>query len=218
MTTFYDEALAVGPDAFAPGGLETSRGIDARTADLLFRGAHTAYAFTDRPVTEGELAAVYDLLRFAPTAMNTQPLRITYVRSAAAKARLLPHLAEGNRAKSGSAPVVAIVSADLDFHEHLPRLMPHVPGARDRFADAAQREAAARFNATLQAGYFIIAARAAGLDAGPMGGFDKAGVDREFLAGTSQRSLLLVNLGHVAEGGSYPRSPRLHQDEAVTIV
>ncbi len=115
-------------------------------------------------------------------------------------------------------PRAAASSADLDFHEHLPRLLPHVPGAKDRFADDAPREQSARFNATLQAGYFIIAARAAGLDAGPMGGFDKAGVDREFLSGTSQRSILLVNLGHAAEAGTYPRSPRLHQDEAVTIV
>ncbi|MDP1878222.1 MAG: malonic semialdehyde reductase [Actinomycetota bacterium] len=217
MTTFYDEAQAVGPDAFAPGGLETGA-LDARSADLLFRGAHTTYAFTDRPVTDGELAAVYELLRFAPTAMNTQPLRITFVRSPEAKARLLPHLADGNRPKSASAPVVAILSADLDFHEHLPRLMPHLPGAKDRFADDAQREQAARFNATLQAGYFIIASRAAGLDAGPMGGFDKAGIDREFLAGTAQRCLLVVNLGHAAEGGTFPRSPRLDQDEVVTTL
>ena len=131
----------------------------------------------------------------------------------AAKARLLPYLAEGNRAKSASAPVVAILAADTDFHEHLPRLAPHARGARDRFADEVQREQTARFNATLQAGYFILAVRAAGLDAGPMGGFDAAGVDRDLLGDGALRSFLVVNIGHVATDGTHPRSPRLERDE-----
>ena len=113
--------------------------------------------------------------------MNTQPLRVVLVATPEAKERLLPHLAEGNRAKAASAPLVAILAADTDFHEHLPRLLPHAPGAKDRFADDERREQAARFNATLQAGYFILAVRAVGLDAGPMGGFDAAGIDRDLL-------------------------------------
>ena len=192
--------------------------IDATAADVLFREARTAYAFTDEPVGDGQLAEIYELMRHAPTAMNTQPLRITFVRSAEAKARLLPHLAEGNRPKSESAPIVAILAADTDFHEHLPRLMPMAENAKDRFADDAARAQAARFNATLQAGYFLLAVRAVGLDAGPMGGFDATGVDAEFFTGTALRSILVVNIGHVAEGGNFPRKPHMGFEQAVTIL
>lgn len=192
--------------------------IGARAADLLFREAHTAYSFTDESVPDETLAALYDLARQAPTAMNTQPLRVLFLRSKEAKARLLPHLAEGNRAKSESAPVVAVLAADHDFHLTLPRVLPHAPRARDMFADPVRRGETADFNATLQAGYFILAARAVGLDAGPMGGFDAAGVDGEFLDGTAWRSFLVVNLGRVADGGTRPRSPRLAWDEAVSLL
>lgn len=189
--------------------------LDDDAADLVFRTAHTAYRFTDEPVTEEQLERLHDLLRFPPTAMNSQPLRVVLLTGEDDKARLMPYLAEGNRAKSASAPVVAILAADTDFHEHLPRLLPHAPGAKDRFADAAGRERTARFNATLQAGYFILAARAVGLDAGPMGGFDAAGVDRDLLGEGPLRSLLVVNLGHAAPDGAFPRSPRLDRDEVV---
>ena len=192
--------------------------IDDTAADVLFREAATAYSFTGEPVTADQLTAIHELLRHAPTAMNTQPLRIVFLTSEEAKARLIPHLAEGNRAKSASAPVVAILAADTDFHDRLPELMPMAPNARDNFLDDARREQAARFNATLQAGYFILAARAVGLDAGPMGGFDAAGVDAEFFAGTPLRSLLVVNLGTVAEGGRFPRKPHVVFEEAVTIL
>ncbi len=157
-------------------------------------------------------------MRFPPTAMNTQPLRVVLVTTPAAKARLQPLLAEGNRTKTASAPVTAILAADTDFHDHLDRLVPHLPGARDRFLDDAAREKTARFNATLQAGYFILAVRAAGLDAGPMGGFDAAGVDAEFLAGTGMRSFLAVNIGHATADGVRPRAPRLERHEVVTVI
>lgn len=192
--------------------------IDDAAADALFRDAHTAYSFTDEPVTDEQLAQIYELMRHAPTAMNSQPLRALFVRSAEAKARLLPLLAEGNRPKSESAPVVAILAADTDFHENLPRLLPMAPNARESFEDAAKRESHARFNATLQAGYFILAARAVGLDAGPMGGFNAAGIDSEFFADSPLRSLLVVNLGHVAEGGNFPRKPHVTFEEAVTLI
>jgi 3-hydroxypropanoate dehydrogenase len=207
MTTTYD-LLDTGIDG----------AIDPRSADLLFREARTAYAFTDEAVTAAQLEVIADLMAFPPTAMNTQPLRVVLVTSDEAKARLLPHVAEGNRAKALSAPVVAILAADTDFHELLPRLLPHAPGARDRFADDAAREQAARFNATLQAGYFILAVRAAGLAAGPMGGFDAAGVDRDLLGDGALRSLLLVNIGHAAPDGTFPRSPRLAGNEVFTTV
>jgi 3-hydroxypropanoate dehydrogenase len=193
-------------------------GLDEAAANALFRHAHTTYSFDNIDVSEGELATVYDLMRHAPTAMNTQPLRITFIRSEVAKARLMPHLAAGNRAKSESAPVVAILAADTDFHEHLPRLAPHLTNAKTAFADAEARAQAAHFNATLQAGYFILAVRAAGLAAGPMGGFDKSGVDAEFFGGTPLRSFLVVNIGHAAPDGTRPRAPRLEWHEAVVTL
>jgi 3-hydroxypropanoate dehydrogenase len=204
-------------EAFTPIDQQTPATSLRPVADV-FREGRTAYAFTDEQVTDAELDLLGDLLRHPPTAMNTQPLRVVLVRSDEAKARLLPHLAEGNRAKAASAPVVAILAADTDFHEQLPRLMPHAPGARDRFADDTAREQAAHFNATLQAGYFILAVRAVGLDAGPMGGFSKAGIDHEFFGDGPVRSLLVVNIGHAAADGTFPRSPRLERDEVFTTV
>lgn len=191
---------------------------DDASVDRIFRDAHTAYRFTDEPVTDAELARVSDLIAHPPTALNTQPLRVVLVRSDEAKARLLPLLSEGNRPKAQSAPVVALLAADLDFHDELPRLVPHLPDARERFVDDTAREQAARFNATLQAGYFILAVRAAGLDAGPMGGFDRDGVDAAFFPDGRHRTLLVVNIGHAAEDGSRPRSPRLPRHEVLTSV
>ena len=185
----------------------------ANDIDRIFRDAHTAYGFTDEPVTVADLDRIHELLAFPPTALNTQPLRVVLLRTEEDKDRLMPYLAEGNRSKAGSAPVVAILAADTDFHEHLPRVLPHLPNAREMFLDDARREEAARFNATLQAGYFILAVRAAGLDAGPMGGFDAEGVDADLLGGGSLRSFLVVNIGHVAPTGTFPRSPRLDRDE-----
>jgi 3-hydroxypropanoate dehydrogenase len=187
--------------------------LDDASADLIFRDARTAYRFTDEPVRPEQLERLHDLLRFPPTAMNTQPLRVVMVSTPEEKDRLLPYLAEGNRAKAASAPLVAILAADTGFHEHLPRLLPHAPSAKERFADPVAREQAARFNATLQAGYFILAARAVGLDAGPMGGFDAAGVDRDLLGDGPLKTFLVVNLGHAAADGAFPRSPRLERDE-----
>ena len=192
--------------------------LDDVATDLLFREAHTSYSFTDQPVSHEQLAEIYDLVRLAPTAMNSQPLRITFVTTEAGKARLLPHLAPGNRAKSSSAPVVAILAADVDFHEHLPRHFPQNPHAKDMFADASTRANAARFNAAIQAGYFILAVRAMGLDAGPMGGVDTAGLDAEFHQGKTWRSFMVVNIGHAAHDGQHARNPRLPADEAVVYI
>jgi 3-hydroxypropanoate dehydrogenase len=203
------DSFSTTDEAFVP----IRAGIDPASADLVFRAARTAYGFTDQPVTDAELDRIHELMMFPPTAMNTQPLRVLLLRGEEEKARLLPHLAAGNRPKSASAPVVAILAADTDFHDDLPRLLPHAAGARDLFADDDKREQAARFNATLQAGYFILAVRAAGLDAGPMGGFDAAGVDRELLGDGPLKSFLVVNIGHVAPDGTFPRSPRLERDE-----
>lgn len=184
--------------------------------DLLFRNARTANTFTDEPVTDEQVAAIYDLVKYAPTAMNTQPLRVVLVREGEARERLLKHMADGNRDKTASAPLVAILAADTDFHEHLSRTFPHFPGAKDLFADDAARAQAATFNAALQAGYFFLGVRAAGLAAGPMGGFDADGIDADFFAGTSLRSLVVVNIGHPGESAWFDRLPRLEYDEVVT--
>lgn len=193
--------------------------LDKADLDLLFGAAHTTYRFTDEPVSDDELRAIYEHLRWAPTAQNSQPLRIAYVRTPEAKERLLRHLPEGNRPKSISAPVVAILAADTDFHEHLPHLWPHMPAARDAFAaDDERRHLMARMNAAIQAGYFLLTARALGLSVGPMGGFDAPGVDAEFFAGTPLHAFLLVNLGHASDDGTQPRNPRLAVEDAVTFL
>jgi 3-hydroxypropanoate dehydrogenase len=183
--------------------------------DLLFREARSANAFTDEPVSDEQIAAIYDLVKYGPTAMNVQPLRIVLLRTGEGRNRLLKHMSEGNREKTASAPLVAVLAADTSFHEHLPRTFPHFAGAQDLFADDAVREQAARFNATLQMGYFLIGVRAAGLAAGPMGGFDASGLDSDLLAGTTLKSLLVVNIGRPAENAWFDRLPRLELDEVV---
>lgn len=194
--------------------------VTSVAAQSIFTDAHTAYRFTDAPVSDDELAQVYELTKFTPTAMNSQPLRILFVRTPTAKQRLLPLLNESNRAKAASAPVSAILAADVDFHVHLGRLNPQTSAeVRDRLgAHEEGRVAMARNNAWLQAGAFILAARAAGLDVGPMGGVNAEGIDGEFFPGSSLRTFLVANLGHVAPDGSFPRNPRLDFDQAVTLV
>ena len=151
--------------------------LDPAAQDLLFREARTANTFTDEPVTDEQVQAIYDLVKYGPTAFNQSPLRITLVRSAEARERLVKHMSEGNQAKTATAPLVAILSADNEFHEELPALLPHFPQAKDLyFAERPAREGAAALNAALQAAYFIIGIRAAGLAAGPMTGLDFAGV------------------------------------------
>ena len=189
--------------------------LSPEAQDLLFREARTANAFTDEPVTDEQVAAIYDLVKYAPTAMNTQPLRILLVRDGEPRERLLKHMADGNRDKTANAPLVAVLAADTDFHDHLHRTFPHFPGARDMFGDDAAREQAAKFNATLQIGYFLLGVRAAGLAAGPMGGFDAAGIDEEFFAGRNLKSLLVVNIGRPAEDAWFDRLPRLEHDEVI---
>src|SRR3712207_6008283 len=140
--------------------------LSPQDQDLLFREARTANAFTDEPVSEEQVRAIYDLVKWAPTALNAQPLRVLLVPQGEPRQRLLRHLAPGNRAKAASAPLVAVLAADTDFHEHLPTVFPHFPGAKAGFAgDVEKRLETARFNAALQAGYFLLGVRAAGLAA-----------------------------------------------------
>lgn len=187
--------------------------------DLLFREARTANTFSDEPVSDEQVRAIYDLAKWAPTSMNNQPLRIVLVRSQEARERLLPLMGAGNRAKTASAPLVAILAADHEFHDELPRVFPHFEGARGMFAgDAGMRRAAAEMNATLQIAYFILAVRAAGLVAGPMTGFDAEAVSREFFPDGEHRALVVVNIGKPGENPWFPRLPRLEYDEVVTAV
>ncbi|GAA1902835.1 malonic semialdehyde reductase [Streptomyces durmitorensis] len=192
--------------------------LDPAAQDLLFREARTANSFTDEPVTDEQVQAIYDLVKFGPTAFNLSSLRITLVRSPEARERLVQHMAEGNQPKTASAPLVAILSADNEFHEELPALFPHFPQAKDVFfSERPAREGAAHLNAALQAAYFIIGVRAAGLAAGPMTGFDAAGVQKEFLDG-DHTPLMVVNIGKPAENAWFPRSPRLELDQVIETV
>ncbi|MGV9316363.1 malonic semialdehyde reductase [Streptomyces sp. NPDC003691] len=192
--------------------------LDPTAQDLLFRQARTANAFTGEPVSDELVQEIYELVKFGPTAFNQTPLRIVLVRSEEARARLLPLMSDGNREKTGAAPLVAVLAADNEFHEELPGLLPHFPQAKDLFfAERPVREQSAGMNAALQAAYFILGIRAAGLAAGPMTGFDHAGVQKEFLDG-DHTPLMIVNIGRPAAEGGFPRSPRLGYDSVVTSV
>jgi len=192
--------------------------LDGTAKDVLFYEGHTTSKFTDREVTDEQLQELYALTCLSPTAVNSTPLRIVYVRSAEAKVRLLPLLAEGNRPKSESASVAAILAADVAFLDHLGRLAPFITDPTKVFPDQQSAEQGAMFNAALQAGAFILAVRALGLAAGPMNGIDTAGIDAEFLGDVPWRSFMVVNIGEAAEGGTRPRGARLEFDEAVRVV
>lgn len=184
----------------------------------LFTEARTRNGWTDRPVPEALLRRLYELTKFGPTALNMTPARFLFVTSPEAKARLVPLIAEGNRAKTAQAPVTVIIGQDIDFHDHLPTLFPHAPGARDWFAEEAGRREAAFRNSSLQGGYFLIAARALGLDVGPMSGFDPAAVKAEFFPESNVEPNFIVNLGYGSDENLFPRSPRLSFDEAAKIL
>jgi 3-hydroxypropanoate dehydrogenase len=192
--------------------------LDPTAQDLLFREAHTANTFTDEPVTDEDVKAIYDLVKYGPTAFNQTPLRVVLVRSPEARERLVGHMVEGNRAKTSAAPLVAILAADNEFHKDLPTLVPHFPQVTDYFTERAGREQSALFNAALQAGYFIVGVRAAGLAAGPMTGFDPEGINKEFFGDGEHSVLAVVNIGKPGEDAFRPRAPRLAYDEVVTTV
>jgi 3-hydroxypropanoate dehydrogenase len=191
--------------------------LDDAALDILFREARTQYRWQDRPVPDSKLEEVYNLLKFAPTSANSSPARFVFIRTPEGKARLKQALSPGNVEKTMTAPVIAIVAHDTAFYDKLPFLFPHAD-ARSWFAgNPGFAETTAFRNGSLQGAYLIMAARAAGLDAGPMSGFDNAKLDEQFFSGTSWRSNFLVNLGHGDPGGLFPRSPRLSFDEAARL-
>ncbi len=191
--------------------------LDDRSLDTLFRNARTHSAWLDKPVDDDLLSKLYELMKWGPTSANSSPARLVFVKSPAAKERLLPAMIPSNADKTLAAPVTVIVAQDHEFYEHLPRLFPHTD-ARAWFAgNSALIDTTAFRNASLQGAYLIIAARALGLDAGPMSGFDNAKVDAEFFSGTKIRSNFLINLGYGDASKLHPRNPRLRFDEAARI-
>ena len=186
--------------------------------DQLFRDARTRGAWHDKDVPDALLHELVDLVKLGPTSGNCSPARFVFVKSREAKERLKPFLSEGNREKTMKAPVCAIIGYDLDFHEHLPKLFPHTD-AKSWFAGKPEKIADTAFrNSSLQGAYLILAARALGLDCGPMSGFDEAGVDQEFFAGTKVKSNFLCNLGYGDDSQLRPRSPRFDFDEIARIL
>lgn len=190
--------------------------LSSSALDQLFLKARSRNAWRPETLPDQTWRDLYDLLKFGPTSANLSPARFVFVTTDAGKARLAPHLSETNRAKSLDAPAIVIVAHDLAFAERAPELFPHAPGVKDWFASPALAEATAFRNGSLQGAYLILAARALGLDAGPMSGFDNAGVDEAFFAGTTIRSNFICALGHGIDE-SFPRLPRLPFETACQI-
>jgi 3-hydroxypropanoate dehydrogenase len=201
--------------------------------DQLFRKARTHTRWLDKPVTDETIRQLYDLMKWGPTSANGSPARFIFLRSAQAKQRLLPSLSPGNVEKTMTAPVTVIVAYDLLFFEKLPKLFPHAQAMRDYFAENPQLvEATAKRNSSLQGAYMMLAARALGLDCGPMSGFDNAKLDEEFFGASSERkgceqeffpaghvrSNFLCNLGYGDRSALFPRNPRLSFDEACSLL
>ncbi len=192
--------------------------LDDSALDQLLRTARTHRYWLDEPVSDELLSSVYDLTKMGATSANCCPLRIVFIKSSAAKERLKPHLSRGNVNKTMRAPVTAIFAYDTLFFEHMPRLAPHDPDARSWFEGDEQRgHVNALRNATLQAAYFMLAARAVGLDCGPMSGFDNAGLDADFFPDGRFKSNFLCNLGHGDPSRLHERAPRFQFHEVCRI-
>jgi 3-hydroxypropanoate dehydrogenase len=190
--------------------------LDDAGRATLFTDARTANTFSTEPVSDAELSAIWDLAKWPPTAANTQPLRVLYVRPGEGRDRLVEHMNDGNKAKTASAPAVAVLAADTRFHDYIPTVMPFRPELKDVFeANEEMRNGMGTFNATLQAGYFILSVRAHGLAAGPMAGFDAAGIDADFFPDGRWRSILVINIGHPGPDPWFERLPRLDQEDTL---
>ena len=198
--------------------METTRALPKEALEQLFTEARTHSAWLPKPVPDELLVQIYDLMKWGPTSANSSPGRILFIKSKEAKEKLLPSMAPGNVEKTKTAPVTAIIAYDMEFYEKLPKLFPHVD-ARSWFAgNRPLIESTAFRNGTLQGAYLIIAARALGLDCGPMSGFDNAKVDATFFHGTSWKSNFICNLGYGDASHLRPRAPRLEFKEACKIV
>ncbi len=194
------------------------RTLNDAALDTLFREARTHNSWQEREVSDATLRQLYELMKWGPTSMNCTPARLVFVKSQEAKTRLKPLLSPGNVDKTLAAPVTVIVAHDRQFHEHMPVLFPHMDAKPMFENNPALAESTMRRNGTLQGGYLILAARALGLDAGPMSGFDNAKLDAEFFPDGRYQSDFLVNLGYGDGGNLFPRGPRLDFDQVARIV
>ena len=195
--------------------------IDETALDVLFRTARTQNGFVDKPVTDDQLRQIYELAKWGPTTQNSQPMRVVFVRSKEAKDKLAPALSPGNLEKTMKAPATAIIAYDTLFYEHLPRTFPNNPAAKNNYEGEEKKpavEKTALRNSSLQGAYFILAARAVGLDCGPMSGFNNAKVDEAFFPDGRFKSNFLINLGYGDPSKVFPRNPRFGFDEACKIV
>jgi 3-hydroxypropanoate dehydrogenase len=200
--------------------LETALAIDDATADLLFREAHTTYGYADAPVSDEQLRAAWDLVRWAPTMMNSLPMRLLVVRTDEGKQRLAAHMAEGNREGVLNAPVTIVAAADPAFHRHFKTLAPFREGAEEQFeAMGEAREGLARTSSLIQIGYLIVGLRAAGLAVGPKAGFDAAAIDADLFAENGWKSLLVLTAGvPAAEDAHRPRQARLAFEQVAELI
>jgi 3-hydroxypropanoate dehydrogenase len=200
------------------GNARMAEPLDQSALETLFLEARTMNKWHDKEVPDALLHRLVDIMKMGPTSANCSPARLVFAKSKQAKEKLKPHLSAGNADKTMAAPVCVIIGQDLEFYEHLPKLFPH-DNAKAWFEGQPEkiRETAFR-NATLQGGYLILAARALGLDCGPMSGFDPDGVDKKFFGGTNIKSNFLCNLGYGDPAGLFPRSPRFDFDEIASIV
>ncbi len=192
--------------------------LNQQALDTLFNQARTHSKWLDKPVAEEQLHQIYELMKWGPTSVNSSPVRIVFARSAEAKQKLAECMAPGNVDKVKAAPVTAIIGMDMEFYEKLPQLFPHADARSWFVGNAKSIEATAFRNSSLQGGYFILAARALGLDCGPMSGFDEEKVNAAFFAGTSARVNFVCSIGYGDISKVHPRQPRLSFEEACRIV
>jgi 3-hydroxypropanoate dehydrogenase len=192
------------------------RRLADESLETLFSRAATANSFSPAPVTDDELRSIWELAKWAPTSANFQPMRVLFVQSSEGRAKLGEQMSDNNREKTIAAPAVAVLAFDRSWHENIPTTTPHLAHLTDYFADNEDpRLDTARNNSWLQAGYFILAIRALGLAAGPMGGFDASAIDAEFFADGAWGTFLVINIGHPTEGSYRARMPRLDQEHTV---
>ena len=192
--------------------------LNADAQDLLFREAHTAKKFTDEPVTDEQVAAIYDLIKWGPTMTNSQPMRIVLARSEDARERVVSHMLPNNAEKTASAPLIAVLAADMKFNRHIERIFPDAPFMAQMYEKDDFREPIADSQAWMQAGYFVMGIRAIGLDACPMLGLDRPGLDADLFADSDLKCICVVLIGKPSEDAYGPRLPRLNYDEVVSVL
>ena len=192
--------------------------LNADAQDLLFREAHTAKKFTDEPVTDEQVAAIYDLIKWGPTMTNSQPMRIVLARSEDARARVISHMLPNNAEKTANAPLIAVLAADMKFNRHIERIFPDAPFMAQMYEKDDFRQPIADSQAWMQAGYFVMGIRAIGLDACPMLGLDRPGLDADLFADSDLKCICVVLIGKSSEDAYGPRLPRLNYDEVVSVL